>query len=132
VVVTVKLDVIKSGGDAMPAGHSCGLGAAHVRHSGHDHVAEAERFADQDNFKFDGSADRQLPGAEEINTGGTDVASHEGDGRFFRDSASSAKAQGEVQSGARVFPLLGMDADGVRGHSNETARIGWTKERSYS
>jgi hypothetical protein len=132
VVVTVKLDVIKSGGDAMPAGHSCGFGAAYMRHGGHDHVAEAERFADQDNFKFDGSADRQLPGAEEINSSGTDVASNKSNRRLFRHSASAAKTQGEVQSGAGVLTVFGMDADGMRGHPDETPRLSWTQERSYS
>jgi hypothetical protein len=131
-VVAVKLDVIKGGGDAIPTGHGSRFGAAHMRHGGHNDVAEAERFADQDNLEFDGSANRQLPGAEKINPCGADVASNESYGRFFRDSASAAKTQWEVESGARVFPVFGMDADGMRGNADETPRLSGTQKRSYA
>jgi hypothetical protein len=71
-----------------------------------------------------------LPGAEEINTGGADVASNEGYRRFFSDSAGTAKPQGQVQSGARIFPVFGMDADGMGGDAGETPRLSGTQERS--
>jgi hypothetical protein len=132
VVVAVKLNVVKGGGDAMPAGHSRRLGAAYMRHGGHDNIAESERFADQNNFEFNGGADRQLPGAEKINAGGADVASNEGYGRVFRDSARSAKTQGEIQCGAGVFPVFRMDADGMRGNADETPRLSGTQKRSYA
>lgn len=131
-VVAVKLDVIKGGGDAIPTGHGGRFCAAHMRHGGHNDVAEAEWLADQDNFEFNGCADRQLPGAEKINPSGADVASNEGYGRFFRDAASAAKTQWKVQSGARVFPVFGMDADGMRRDAHETPRISGTQERSNS
>jgi hypothetical protein len=131
VVVAVKLDVIKGGSDAMPAGHGRGFGAAYMSHGGHDHIAESERFTDQNNFEFNGSANRQLPGAEKINAGGTDVASNESYGRVFSDSAGTAKAQGKIQSGAGVFPVFGKDADGMRGNADETPRVSGTQERSY-
>ena len=131
-VVAVKLDVIKGGGDAMPARHGRGFGAAYMRHGGHDHIAESKRFADQNNFKLDGSTDRQLPGAKKINAGGADVASNEGYGRVFSDSARTAKTQWEVQSGARVFPVFGMDADGMRWNADETPRLSGTQKRSYA
>lgn len=101
-----------------------------MRHGGHNDVAEAERLTDQDNFEFDGSADRQLPGAEKINPCGADVACNESYRRFFRDSARAAKTQWKVQSGARVFPVFRMDADGMRGDAHETPRISGTQERS--
>ncbi len=125
-VVAVKLDVIKGCGDAIPSGHGGGLCAAYMSHGGHDDIAETQRFADQDNFEFDRSADWQLPGAEKINAGGTDVASNEGYGRFFWDSAGTAKAQREVQSRAGVFTMFRMDAHGMRGHPDEAARLSWT------
>ena len=128
-VVAVKLDIIKGSGDAMPAGHGCGFRAADMGHGGHDDIAETQRFADQDNFEFDRSADWQLSGAEKINAGGTDVASNEGYGRFFWDSAGTAKAQREVQSRAGVFAMFRMDAHGMRGHPGETPRLSWTQER---
>jgi hypothetical protein len=131
-VVAVKLDVIKGGGNAIPTGHGSRFGAAHMRHSGHDHIAESERFADQNNFEFDRSADRQLPRAEKINPCGADVASNESDGRFFRDPAGTAKTQREVQSGAGVFPVFRMDADGMRGNADETPRLSGTQKRSYA
>jgi hypothetical protein len=128
-IVAVKLDVIKSGGDAIPTGHGSGFGAAHMSQGDHNDVAEAERLTDQDNFEFDGSAGWQLPGAEKIDAGGTDVASNEGYGRLFRNPAGTAKTQWEVQSGAGVFPMFGMDADGMRGHADKTPRLSWTQER---
>jgi len=128
VVIAVKLDVIKGGRDAMPAGHSRGFGAAYMSHGSHDYVAEPERFADQNNFKLDGSSDRQLPGAEKIDSRGANVTSDEGDGRFFSHSGSTAKTQGEVQSGAGVFPMFWMDADGMRGYADETPRLSGTQE----
>ncbi len=131
-VVAVKLDVIKGGGNTIPTGHGSRFGAAHMRHSGHDHIAESERFADQNNFEFDRSADRQLPGAEKINPCGADVASNESYGRFFRDPARTTKTQWEVQSGAGVFPLFRMDADGMRGNTHEAPRLSGSQKRSYA
>ena len=127
-IVAVELDVIKSCGNAIPAGHGYGLGAADMRHSSHDDVAEAQRFADQDNFEFDGSADWQLPGAEKIDAGGTDVASDESHRRFFVDPASATKTQRKVQSRTGVFAMFRMDADGMSGHPDETPRLCGTEE----
>jgi hypothetical protein len=92
-VVPVKLDIIEGCRDAMPAGHGGGFCAAHMRSGRHDDVAEAQRFADQDNFKLNGSANGQLPGAEKIDASGADIASDEGYWRLLGHSASAAKAQ---------------------------------------
>jgi len=49
-VVAVEGDVIEICGDAKPAGHGCGMNAAYIGLAGHDHVALAERAADQDDL----------------------------------------------------------------------------------
>jgi hypothetical protein len=128
VVVAVKLDVIEGCGDAVPTGHGSGLRAAHVGHGHHDDVAEAQRFADQDDFKFDRSANGELPGAEKIDAGRADVASDEGYGRFLGHSARTAKAQREVQSGPGVFPMFWMHAHGVRRHPDKSPRLRWAQK----
>jgi hypothetical protein len=127
VVVAIKLDIIEGCRDSIPAGHGGGLCAADVSHGGHDDVAEAQRFADQHDFKFDGGANWQLPGAEKINAGGTDVAGNEGYRRLLRDSAGAAKAQGEVQSRTGVFSMFRMHAYSVRRYPDETPRMVRTK-----
>jgi hypothetical protein len=116
----------------MPAGHRDGFCAAYVRHRGHNHVAEAQWFADQDNFKFDRSANCQLPGTEKIDAGRADVSSNEAYRGLLGHSAGAAKAQRKIQSGARIFAMLWVDADGVRGYPYEAARLKWTQERRHA
>ena len=132
VVVAVKLDIIKGGGDAKPAGHGGGLRSAHMRHGGDDDVAESQRPADQDDFQFDRGADREWAGTKKIDPGGADIASDKGDRSFLGHSPGTAKAQRQVQSGARIFPMLWMYANGVCGHPDETARLGRYGKRHHA
>ena len=96
VVVAVKLDIIESGGDAEPAGHGGGLDAANACPGGENNIAEAERSADEDDFKLDRRGEKELLGAEKIDAGGTDVAGDKGDGIGFGDARRRAKAKGEI------------------------------------
>jgi hypothetical protein len=122
-VVAIELDIIEGCGDAMPARHSGGFGSANTRHRDSDNVAEAQGFADQNDFELDGGANRQLPGAKKMDSGGADVASDKRYRKFLGHSAHAAKTQGEVQAGARVFALLWMHAHGVRWHAHETPTL---------
>jgi len=113
----------------MPSGHGGGFGAANMSARHHDDAAEAQRFIDQYDFKFERSANGEMPGAEKIHTGRTDVAGDESDGKFLWDSCRSAKTQGKVQSGAGIFAMFGMDAYGMSRHADEAARLRGAKER---
>ena len=128
-VVAIKLNVIEGGSNAVPAGHSGGFGAADVGARDHDDVAESQRLVDQYNFEFERSAGCQMPGAEKINAGRTDIASDESDGKFFGNSLRGTKAQGKIQSSARIFTMFGMYAYGVRWHTDEAARLRRSEER---
>jgi hypothetical protein len=128
-VVAVKLNVIEGRGDTVPAGHSGGFGAAHMRARHHDDAAEAQRLVDQYDFKFERSADGEMSGAEKIDAGRTDVASNESDGKFLWDSRCSAEAQGKIQSSTGIFAMFWMDAYGVSRHADEAARLRGAKER---
>src|SRR5229473_3780643 len=128
-VVAVKLDIIEGCGDAMPARHSGGFRSAYTRHRGSDDVAEAQRLADQNDFKLDGGANCQLPGAKKIDSGGADVASDKRYREFLGHSACTAKTQREVKAGTRVFALLWMHAHGVRWHTHETPTLGRAQKR---
>jgi len=111
----------------VPAGGGGGFATLDVGAGGQDHIALAHGLADQDDFNFDGGSDGQRAGAEKVDAGGADVASNQGDGKIFGDFVDAAQAQGKFQGGARVFAMLGMDADGVSGHASETARSFWRK-----
>jgi hypothetical protein len=128
-VVAIKLDIIESRGDAIPAGHGSRLRSADMSHGGHDDVAEAKRFAYQHDFKLDRSASRQLTGTEKIDAGGADVAGYESDGKLLGHTAGSAKAKREIESGAGVFPMFWMNTHGVGGHADETPRLRRAQER---
>jgi hypothetical protein len=131
-VVAVKLDIVEGCSDAIPAGHNGGLCSAYMSHRCNDDVAEAQGPAYKHNFKLDRGSYRQLPGAEKKDSGGADVASNKGYGSFFGNSASSAKAQREVQSGTGVFPMFRMYAHGMRWHPDETPRLRRTQKRSQA
>jgi hypothetical protein len=113
----------------MPAGHSSGLCTAHMRHGSNDYVAQAQGLAYQHDLKLDRGANRQLPGAEKKDAGGADVASDEGYRRFFENSASTAKAQREIQSGAGIFPMFWVHAHGMSWHADKAPRLGRAQER---
>jgi len=89
-VVAVELHVVEGGGDSVPAGHGGELATLDVSASGQDDIAVAHRLADQNNFNFDRSADRERPRAEEVNASGADVARDERDRRFLRDTVHAA------------------------------------------
>jgi hypothetical protein len=131
-VVAVELNVVECCGNTEPTWHGSGFGAADVRHSGNYDIAEAQRAAHKDDFKFDGKADGELARAKEKNASGTDVSGDKSDGGFFRDAAGSAKAKREIQAGARVFTVLGMDADSVCWDSNESAGMRRSEKRGHA
>ena len=128
VIVAVKLNIVEGGCDAVPAGSGGGFRAANVRHCGHDHISASHGLPDKNNLKLDGSAGGQLPGAKKINAGGTDVAGDESDRKFLGHSADSAETQRESKRGTRVLPVFWMNADGMRGHADEPARLCGAKE----
>ena len=90
VIVAVKLDIIEGCGDAMPARHSSGLCAAHMRHGSNDNVSEAQGLAYQHDLKLDRGANRQAHGAEEIDAGGAHVASDQSNWKFLGHSACAS------------------------------------------
>jgi len=128
-IVAVKLDIIESCGDAIPAGHSSGLCAAHMRHRSNHDVSEAQGLAYQYNLKLDRGANRQVQGAEEKDAGGADIASDQSNRKFLGHSARTPKAQRQIQCGAGVLPMFWMHADGVRWHPDETPRLRGDQER---
>jgi len=68
-IVSVKLDVVERGGDAEPSGHGSWLSPAHMCHGRRDNIAKSQGPADQDYFKLNRGARRQLPGAKKIDAG---------------------------------------------------------------
>jgi hypothetical protein len=55
-IVTVKLNIIKRRGNAIPAGRRGGFRAAYVCQCGHDDISAAQWLSYQNDFQFDGSA----------------------------------------------------------------------------
>ena len=128
-IIAIKLNVIESGGDAVPAGHSGSFGAADMSARHHDDVAETQWLVNQHDFEFERSASRQMPGAKKINSGRTDIASDKSDGKFFRNSLSGTETQRKIQSRAGIFAMLGVNAHGVRRDTDEAARLRRSEER---
>jgi hypothetical protein len=128
-VVAVKLNIVEGCGDAMPARHSGGFCSADARQCDSDNVAEAQRLADQNDFKLDGLAKRKLLGTKKIDSGGTDVAGDKRYRKFLGHSTSTAKTQREIQAGTRVFALLRVHAHGMRWYTNKTPRLGRAHKR---
>jgi hypothetical protein len=86
----------------------------------HDHIAQAEGFADQNDFDFNRSACRELLGTEKINTCGADIPRDKSDGMIFWRSSGGAEAQREIECGAGVFAVLGKYADGMGRNAGKT------------
>lgn len=128
-IVAVKLDVVKGCRDAVPAWHGGGLDTANVGHGDHHNVAQAQRLADENDFELDGGADGQLPRAEKIDAGGTDVARDQGYRGIFGNAARTAKAKRKVQRSTRIFAMFRVDAYGMSWNADKTARLAWTEER---
>jgi hypothetical protein len=131
-VIAIKLHIIEGCSDTMPPRHSDGFSSADARGRDGDDVAQAQGLADQNDFKLDGGANRQFPGAKKIDTRGTDVASDKGYREFLAYFANTAKAQRKVKAGTGVFALLWMDAYGVRRHAHETPRLLGTQKRRHA
>jgi hypothetical protein len=129
VVVPVKLNIVERSGDAVPAGRSSGFRAANVRHGGHDDISAAQRFSDENDLQFNGSAGRQLPGAKKIDARRANVAGDKSDRKFFGHPADSAETQREPQRGTRVLPMFGMNTHSMCGNADEAARLGGAKKR---
>src|SRR5882762_8817604 len=127
-VIAIKFYVVEGSSDAVPTGHGSGLDAAHARHREHDYVSQAHGFADQDDFELNRSTGGQFLRRKEINARRTDVPGHEPDGMFLRHATDTAEAQGQLERGARIFPLLRMRPHGMRRDANETARLRGTQE----
>jgi len=62
-----------------------------------------------------------LPGAEEKDSGGADVAGNQGYREIFGAAGYSAKAKRESERGSGIFSLLVENADGVSGDSGKAA-----------
>jgi len=124
-IVAVKLDVIEGCGDAMPARHSSGLCAAHMRHRSNDNVSEAQGLLTS---TISSSIEVQPPGAwaEEIDARGAHVASDQCNRKCLGHSAVLRRRSGRF-SVARGTPDVWMHAHGVRWHADETPRKRGTK-----
>jgi hypothetical protein len=128
-IVAIKLNVVKGGGDTVPAGHGGGFHAAHMGHSNHDDVAQAQGFADQDDFELDGSISRKRFGAEKEDASGTDVPGDERDGSIFARAIDGTEAQGKIEDSAGVFAMFGMHPYGVSGNANEAPGLRGDQKR---
>jgi len=121
-VVAIKFQIVEGSGNAKPARCGSGFDADDASFAADDHVAAAHRAADQDNFEFDGGGDSELPGAEEKDAGGADVASDQGDRKIFGAARHAAKAKREAERRSGIFALLVEDADGVGGDASKAAQ----------
>ena len=121
-IVAIKFQIVEGSGNTKPAGHGRGFDANDVSFTDDDHVAAAHGAADQDNFEFDGGGDSELPGAEEKDAGGTDVAGNQSDRKIFGAAGYAAKAKREAQGSSGIFALLVEDADGVGGDASKAAQ----------
>jgi hypothetical protein len=121
-IVAVEGDVVEIRRDAVPAGHGCRMNAAHMGVAGHDHVALAQGAAHQDNLQLNRGVYGEWLRAQEIDAGGANIASDQGDGKVFNDPADTLKLQRQLEAGSWIFTMLGVDPDGVRGHANKTPR----------
>src|SRR6266436_5081508 len=128
-VVAIKFDVVEGRSDAEPTRHGGRLCAANARHRDQDDISQAQRFTDEDHFKFNRSSDDQGFRRKEVNAGRTDVPSHEGDGMFLRHATDTAETERQLEGSSGIFPLLRMCAHGMRWDANETARLRGTQER---
>ena len=121
-VVAIKFQIVEGSGDAKPSRHGSGFDADDVSFADDDHVAAAHGAADQNNFEFDSGGDSELPGAEEKDTRGADVAGNQGDRKIFGSARDAAKAKRESERGSGIFTLLVEDADGVGGDASKAAQ----------
>jgi hypothetical protein len=122
-VIAVELDVVKGGGNAVPAGGGSWLNASNVSPGSDDYVAAAHGAANQDNFDLDGVSDSKLFRAKKKATSGANVAGNERNREVFGDILDAAETQGELQTGSWIFPLLGIDANRVSGDASKTADV---------
>jgi len=120
-IVAIKFQIVEGSGNAKPARCGSGFDADDASFADDDHVAAAHGAADQDNFEFDGGGDSELPGAEEKDTRGADVAGNQGDRKIFGSARDAAKAKRESERGSGIFTLLVEDADGVGGDTRKAA-----------
>ena len=121
-IVAIEFQIVEGSGDAKPARHGCGFDANDASFADDDHVAAAHGTADQNNFEFDGGSDSELPGAEEKDAGGADVAGNQGDWKILGAAGYATKTKRESERGSGIFTLLVEDADGVSGDTRKAAR----------
>jgi hypothetical protein len=122
-VVAIKLDVVKSSSDAVPPGHGGSLHAAYMSLGNHDHIAQAEGFADQNDFDLNRSACCELLGTEKVNTCGADIPRDESDGMIFRRASGGAEAEREIERRAGILAVLRENADGMGWNASKTAGL---------
>jgi hypothetical protein len=68
-------------------------------------------------------------GAKEKNAGGADIASDQRYRILFANAANASELEGQLQQSARAFALLGVDADGVGRHAQESPRLRRLEQR---
>ena len=120
-IVAIEFKIVEGSSNTKPAGHGGWFDANDARFADDDHVAAAHGPADQNDFEFDGCGDRELPWAEEKDSGGADVAGDQGDWKILGAARDAPKAQREAERGSGIFALLVEDADGVGGDAGKAA-----------
>lgn len=128
-IVAIELHIIEGSGDSAPSGRGSGLTTLHASSGGENNAPAPHGLADENDFYLERGADDERFGAKEIDAGGADVSRNESDGKFLGDVVDAAQSQGKLKGGARVFAVLGMNADSVRGDTGEAARLSLRRER---
>jgi hypothetical protein len=100
-----------------------------VGHGDYNHVAQAHRLADQDNFELDRGSSGELLGAKKVDARGTDIARDESDGRIFARAIDGAQAQRKIERGAGILAVLGKDTYGMRWNAGKTTGLRRNEER---
>jgi hypothetical protein len=122
-IVAVELHVIEGGGDSVPTGHGRGFAALHVSSGGEKNATATHGLADEDDIDLERSSDGERPWAEEVDASRTDVAGDQSDWKFLEDIVDAAQSQRELQCGARVFAVLGENANGMSGDAGKPAGL---------
>ena len=122
-VVALKIDIVKRRGVGIPPGDFAILRADDVSRCFQLDASATERPLNQRHLELDCSSRIDYARREKINSGGTDIFRHEGDGDGFDEVADSGEPHWQAQAGSWSPPALLRDANCVRRHADEPARL---------
>ena len=121
IVVAIEFQFVEGCCDAEPARHGGRFDTRDASFADDDDVSPAHGAADENDFEFNLSFERQLAGAKKKDTARTDITRDQSNREVFGSAIYAAKTQRQAEGSSGIFAMFGKHADGVGRHSGKAA-----------